>query len=152
MRAATNEPALNSAEQQSLRCVVAQMIPASAEYRLPGADDDKIFADIVASLDRETTAVRQALALLDRLAGEALHTLSSERQRSVLQDFRKQQPGLTTALIAATVRCYYRDDRVMRSLGMEPRPPFPKGFEVPQGDWSLLEPVRARGKIFRDAP
>ena len=44
----------------------------------------------------------------------------------------------------------YRDDRVLRSLGMEPRPPFPKGFEVEQGDWSLLEPVKRRGKLYRE--
>ena len=37
------------------------------------------------------------------------------------------------------------------SLGMEPRAPFPKGHVLPQGDWSLLDPVRARGKIWRDA-
>ena len=48
-----------------------------------------------------------------------------------------------------TFQCYYRDDRVMRSLGMEPRPPFPKGYEVAQGDWSLLEPVKARDPFWR---
>ena len=30
-------------------------------------------------------------------------------------------------------------------------PPFSKGFEVEQGDWSLLDPVRARPKLYRDA-
>jgi hypothetical protein len=41
---------------------------------------------------------------------------------------------------------------VMRSIGMEARPPFPKGHELEQGDWSLLEPVRARGRIWRRVP
>ena len=41
---------------------------------------------------------------------------------------------------------------IQRSLGMEPRPPFRKGFEVEQGEWSLLEPVRARGRIYREVP
>ena len=50
------------------------------------------------------------------------------------------------------LQCYYRDDRVMRSLDMEVRPPFPKGFEVEQGDWSLLDPVRARPKLYREVP
>lgn len=150
MPAFTAEPALTDAEQQSLRCVVAHMISASASYGVPGADDDIIFADIISSLDRDTAAVRQALAFLDRFAGGALNASSAERQQSILREFRRQQPALTAALIAATVRCYYRDDRVMRSLGMEPRPPFPKGFDVPQGDWSILEPVRARGRIYRD--
>jgi hypothetical protein len=48
------------------------------------------------------------------------------------------------------LQCYYRDDRVMRSLGMEARPPFPKGFEVEQGDWSLLDPVRAMPPLYRE--
>ena len=52
-------------------------------------------------------------------------------------------------LISIILQCYYRDDRVMRSLEMEPRPPFPQGFEVEQGDWSLLDPVKRRGKIYR---
>jgi hypothetical protein len=51
----------------------------------------------------------------------------------------------------ATVQCYYRDDRVMRSLGMEVRPPFPQGFEVERGDWSLLDPVRSRPPLYRRA-
>ena len=40
----------------------------------------------------------------------------------------------------------------MESLGMEARPPFPKGYEVEQGDWSLLDPVRARPKMYREVP
>lgn len=143
---------LTDAERRSLRCVVAHMIPASAEYGVPGADDNSIFADIVASLDRESGPVRQALARLDQLCGHPFVEAATDRQCRVLDQFRKDNPALTAALIAATVRCYYRDDRVMRSLGMEPRPPFPKGFDVAQGDWSLLDPVRARGKVYRKAP
>jgi hypothetical protein len=37
----------------------------------------------------------------------------------------------------------------MQSLGMEARPPFPQGYEVPEGDWSMLDPVRARGSIYK---
>jgi hypothetical protein len=40
----------------------------------------------------------------------------------------------------------------MRSLGMEVRAPFPKGFEVEQGDWLLLDPVRARAAFHRRTP
>ncbi len=48
------------------------------------------------------------------------------------------------------LQCYYRDDRVIRSLGLEPGPPFPKGYTVEQGDWSLLEAVRNRPPMWRD--
>ena len=42
------------------------------------------------------------------------------------------------------LQCYYRDDRVLRSLGLELRAPFPKGYTLEQGDWSLLDPVKAQ--------
>jgi len=48
-----------------------------------------------------------------------------------------------------TAQCYYRDDRVMLSIGMEPRPPHPLGYVVEQGDWSLLDPVRGRDDLYR---
>jgi len=34
-------------------------------------------------------------------------------------------------------------------LDLEPRPPFPKGHELEQGDWTLLDPVRNKDKIYR---
>jgi hypothetical protein len=55
-------------------------------------------------------------------------------------------------IVALVAQRYYRDDRVMRSLGMEARPPFPLGFELQDGDWSLLDPVRARRLLYRDIP
>ncbi|RPI33292.1 MAG: hypothetical protein EHM67_15515, partial [Hyphomicrobiaceae bacterium] len=54
------------------------------------------------------------------------------------------------ALGRAVLQCYYRDDRVFIALGLEPRPPFPKGHALEQGDWSLLETVRARPRMWRD--
>ncbi len=142
---------LSNAEQHALRCVAALMIPASPEHAVPGADDAAIFADILASLTRDAAGVREALKTLDQLCGGVFADLSGTAQRAIAQRLREAHAPLAALLVTAVVRCYYRDDRVMRSLGMEVRPPFPQGFEVEQGDWSLLDPVRARGKIYRDA-
>jgi hypothetical protein len=49
------------------------------------------------------------------------------------------------------LQCYYRDDRVLRSLGLETRAPFPKGYALEQGDWSVLDPVKARPPNLRRA-
>ena len=114
---------LSHSERKTLRCVVGHMIPLSLEFGVPGADDPDIFADI----------------------------LRRTEQARCLLDFRNEHKTLAGVLEAAAARCYYRDDRVMASINMEARPPFPKGYLVEQGDWSLLDPVRARGRIFRDA-
>ena len=57
---------LTPAELQDLRRLAAFMVPASAEYGVPGANDEAIFADIVRSLGRDRNAVRKALAILRR--------------------------------------------------------------------------------------
>jgi hypothetical protein len=139
-------------EQQLLRAVAGSMIPASPELGLPGADEPAIFAEILAIADRDPVAVREPLRLLQELSGGSFVALDASRQAALAAAFRERHPDPFLALVSITVRCYYRHDRVMRSLGMEPRPPFPLGFEVEQGDWTLLDPVRARGPIFRDAP
>jgi len=143
---------LRHEEQQLLRAVAGSMIPASPELDLPGADEEAIFAPILAIAHRDPVSIRKSLCLLQELAGGSFAALDASCQAAVAAEFRKQYPDPFLVLVSLTARCYYRDDRVMRSLGMEPRPPFPRGFEVEQGDWTLLDQVRARGRIYRDAP
>ena len=146
------EHPLSLDDQRSLRCLVALMIPASAQHAVPGADDELIFADILASLRPHASLARDAMAQLQALSQACFADLAAAQQSALAQRFRSERRSLATLLVSVTVQCYYRDDRVMRSLDMEVRPPFPKGFEVEQGDWSLLDPVRKRPKMYRDAP
>lgn len=148
----TIENTLSESELQDLRCIAAMMIPASTEYGVPGADDSLIFADIVKSLGRDLRDVQRALATLAKLGSCAFADLDSSRRYEVLAAFRARGGAEVAALSRSVLQCYYRDDRVVRSLGLEPRPPFPKGHTLEQGDWSLLDPVRARSKLWRDAP
>jgi len=148
----TTENTLSKTETQDLRCVAGMMIPASTEYGVPGADDATIFADIVKSLGRDLRDVQRALGTLAELGGCSFAELDQSRRYAVLEAFRARSGAEVAALSRSVLQCYYRDDRVVRSLGLEPRPPFPKGYTLEQGDWSLLDPVRARPKLWRDAP
>ncbi len=148
---AWGDPTLTDAEKRSLAAMCARMIPASAEFKVPGADDPLIQADIAKSLGRDAAAVHRALAQLETIAGGNLADLPVDKQEAACATLRTEGGMDLTLLTRIVLQCYYRDDRVMISLGMEPRPPFPKGHTLPQGDWSLLDPVRARGKIWRDA-
>jgi hypothetical protein len=142
-------PALTDAEARDLRALAGAMIPASAEYNVPGGDDELIFTDILKSLERDCEDCRTALVHLARLSGGSFAGLSAERRADVAAEFRKEGGAPLSALSRVVLLCYYRDDRVMRSLGQEPRAPFPKGHEVEQGNWSLLDPVRARAPMHR---
>lgn len=140
---------LNAAEVRDLRLLAGQIIPPSETYRVPGADDEMIFADILKSLERDRDDVRRALADLAKLSGGTFADLDAGRRKDVANSLREAGGGPLAALVRVVLLCYYRDDRVMHSLGQEARPPFPKGHVVEQGDWSLLDPVRARPPIWR---
>jgi NAD(P)-binding Rossmann-like domain len=142
---------LTPAELRDLRRLATFMVPASAEYGVPGADDEAIFADIVHSLGRDRDAVRHALAILRDLAGGDFAGLDVARAEPVAMTLLGGADLAVTALGRAVLQCYYRDDRVMHALGLEPRPPYPRGHVLEQGDWSLLDAIRGRKRMWRDA-
>ena len=127
-------------ELQTLRTIAGLIVPPSVAYEVPGADDEVVFADIAATAAGSREEVRRAAAYAQSLEGPLAEHVED----------LQVNPDIV-AFTAITLQCYYRDDRVMQSLGMEARAPFPKGFEVAQGDWSILESVQQRGKIWRDA-
>ncbi len=125
------------AERSLIEALAGLMIPASAEYCVPGADDPLILQDLFTTASKDVENVRGCLKVLEAHENEGLAALEGN-------------PAIAP-LVTLIAQCYYRDDRVMASIGMEARAPFPQGFEVPQGDWSMLEKVQRRGKIWRDA-
>jgi len=140
---------LTEAEIEDLRCLAGLIIPASAKYGVPGADDDRIVSDVVGSIARDLDHVRAALATLRALAGGSFAALDAPRRAAVAAKLRAEGGLPVRVLTRIVLLCYYRDDRVMVSLGLEARAPFPKGHVVEQGDWSLLDPVRARKPFWR---
>ena len=142
---------LNAAQRDDLRTMAAMIVPASDEYKVPGADDAAIQADILKTMGRDTEMVRRALDHLARLAGKPLATLDPAKRDAVIREFRTSGGAATATLVRVVLQCYYRDDRVLRSLGIELRAPFPKGHVLPDGDWSLRDPVKARPPGLRRA-
>ena len=142
---------LTPAQSDNLRAIAAEIIPASAEFDVPGADDPAIQADILATLGHDAGLVREALDELARLAGQPFASLDPAQREAVAAELRAKGGAAVAALTRVVLQCYYRDDRVVRSLGLEPRPPFPKGHVLEDGDWSLLDPVRARPPFWRRA-
>ncbi len=131
---------LTRQEQALLQKLCRLIVPADAAYQVPGADDPSIFADILQSVRTNLEPIKLGIDIASGL------DVPIEQATPMLEGRAELAP-----LVSIVMQCYYRDDRVMEALGMEARAPFPKGYEVPQGDWSMLEAVQARGKIWRDA-
>ncbi len=154
----TTATSFTDQETETLKILVDMIIPASDEYSLPGASDAAIFADILATAGARQGPVGAALlafyGMVRERHGESFTALppDPDLRDSVAATFRRLHPAEADLLATITVQCYYRDDRVMRALDMETRPPFPIGFTLDEGDWSLLNPVRERPEFYRKAP
>ena len=145
----TEQRALTPAQADDLRVIAGVIIPASEEFDAPGADDPTIQADIVATLRRDAAFVADALDILAHIAGAPLAGLDPPQRETVAAEFRANGGAAVATLTRVVLQCYYRDDRVLRSLGLELRAPFPKGYTLEQGDWSLLDPVKKRPPALR---
>jgi hypothetical protein len=142
--------ALTAPELSDFRRLVGFMVPPGAQYCVPGADDPVIFADIVGSLGRDEHDVRRALAILREMAGGDFSAMGEAQAEATATALLSRKGREITALGRAVLQCYYRDTRVLSSLGLERGSPFPKGHQVEQGDWTLLDAVRKRAPMWRD--
>ncbi len=152
----TIEETFTDNQIDALKILVEMIIPASEEHRLPSAAEERIFADILDTAQRQQRAVCEGLSALDVLSrddeGGMFVALEPAARGRIVETFRRAHGKDADLLATITVQCYYRDGRIMRTLDMETRPPHPLGYDVDEGDWSLLEPVRGRREFYRKAP
>lgn len=141
---------LTAAEARDFSRLAGLMVPASPAFGAPGADDPAIFADILRSLGRDLADVRAALADLSEIAGGDFAGLDAPAAETAAMTLLDRRTPSVRALGRAVLQCYYRDDRVFVAIGREPRAPFPIGHKLEQGDFSLLDAVRGRPRMWRD--
>ena len=146
---------LSPAQRDVLAIVLDLIVPASADGRRPSAADVDVLGYIRAA---EPGTLANLGAELDRLDaeakerhGEGFASLDADVRQALVDDIRAAEPSFMGTLAIQTVTCYYQDERVLEAIGVEARPPFPKGYEVPSGDLTLLDPVRKRGRVWREA-
>lgn len=141
---------LSAAERRELSAIAGTMVPADVALGMPGADDPAILADIVKSIGRDLPLVREALSAIGRNADGAFPNLDQDRREALINDWYKRGGAAAVMLSRLVLGAYYRDDRVLVAIGLEARAPFPKGYTLEQGDWSLLDAVRGRAPLWRD--
>ena len=149
-----SDAVLDSDQQGTFGAILDMIIPASGDGRFPSAAETDVLGYVAKTDPKLLETVRIELDRLNTMS-ENLHGLvfgdaHETVRQELLDEIRGKEPQFLRGLALQTVTCYYQDDRVMEAIGMEARPPFPKGYEVVAGDLSLLDPVRARGQVYRD--
>ena len=139
-----------------LRDVLDRLIPSNE--RLPGAGESGI-ADYVAGAAAESKGLSDLLAnglALIESVSQADHSnrfrdLSGEQRDGVLKRIEQEQELFFQELVRHTYNGYYSNSRVIEALGLDPRPPQPRGYTVEAGNLALIENVKRRGQMYRDA-
>jgi len=152
MSATTTVPGFSDDELHCLTSVLDELVPPSADGRLPGAGQVGVARILDAALEKMPdlkAMIAQGLTELDGVArqrkGEPFVALAKDDKLELLNE-----QGFIFPLMLQTYIAYYQDPRVIAALGLEARPPHPKGYEMPPNDLSLLDAVRRRPKGYRE--
>lgn len=152
MTDATNDRAFSADEKRVLAVVLNEIIPPSADGKLPGAGE----AGVADYLERALRAmpelramVTEGLAALDGAArsrhGRGFGDLGPDQRTTLLGE-----QGFVFPLTLHTYAGYYQTARVVEALGLETRAPHPGGYTMEPNDLTLLDAVRRRPKMFRN--
>ncbi len=142
---------------QLLAAVLDELIPPRPDGRLPGAGTLGLGA-VVEHAAAGTPEIGQVLtagfAALERLAQRSdpkgFAALPPGTRVETLRELEKAEPMFVPTLLTLACVGYYSDERVITVIKGDARPPHPLGYELEADDFSLLDRVRARGKLYRE--
>jgi hypothetical protein len=144
-------------EDRILRTLLDDIVPPSDDGHVPGAGELGLRAHIARTVQQTPMlrpVVEYGLGALDDLARErdprGWAALPKEERSAVLEKFAATDQFFMPAFLFLVYSGYYQHPRVVEGLGLEARAPHPKGYAMEPDDWTLLEPVRARGARYRE--
>ena len=160
-RPAGDSPALDPAQLRLLTAVQDRLIPREGD--MPGAGELG-GAQLVAGYLRERPALHGDItAALDAIEPKSNGQASTDSEQppferledndkdDILRQVEAEMPREFEALWRQTYNSYYTNEAVQQKLGAGALPPQPHGYVMPAFDESRLDPVKRRGKLWRDA-
>jgi hypothetical protein len=140
--------------QDALSAVLDRLIPGDAARGLPAAGAIGLPGYVAERLGDALASLEPGFAALDAAAreqsGRPFAELGIPEGNEVLRRYAERDPGFLPALLFHGYAGYYQNPAVLEALGMEGRPPHPKGYELEAGDLTLLDPVRGRRPFYRE--
>jgi hypothetical protein len=144
------------AQRPVVTSMLNRIVPAGGD--LPGAGDLDIAsyldAVIVPSTDLKrlfAEGVAQVEIASHTCYGRPFTELSGDQQDGILHEAESADPEFFAALVLHTYSGYYSHPRVIRLLGLDVRPPQPRGYDLEPLDPRLLDRVRQRRPMYREA-
>jgi hypothetical protein len=150
-------PAFFVASQQIfLSHVLNCLIPATDDF--PGAGDLGVASYVDTVVGRSAELKRLFAEGLTHIAmvsqaqqGQEFIDLADDQKDAVLRQVETLHPVFFEALVQHTYSGYYSHPTVIRLLGLETRPPQPRGYHLAPLDPTLLDRVKQRSLLYRPA-
>jgi len=147
-----------SDDERMLTTLLDTILPPSPDGRLPGAGSAALVRHVAATIERMPmlrTVVEYGLSGIAERARSwspvGWDALSGEERTAVVREFTAENEFFLPGFLFLVYSGYYVDPAVVRTLGLDPRPPHPAGYPLEADELDvLLEPVRRRGKMYRD--
>lgn len=142
-------------ELQFLKQIVGRIIPASPVDGLPGADDEQILSGFLDTATANSDDLKKQMHDLAVEDGGLSQLLAMDeagfdkRFAHWANRWPENAHPFFALLMPLLLRVYYQDPRVHAAHGRRPGAPFPEGYVLIAGDWSLLDKVRARPPLYR---
>ena len=144
----------SKAQRATLNRLTDLMIPASTDGRMPAASSLDLYADVGVLSATDRAAFESGLADIEHRA-QAKHSASvtdlADADAAALVDaMRAEGSAFVQAFTVQTAGRYLMNETVMPLIGLPPRAHWPQGHVVEEGDWSLIDVVRLRPKLYRE--
>ncbi len=146
---------LSQSQHALVTAMLDRLIPPQDD--MPGAGEVGVadYLDSIAAgsgqLARLFSRGLQGVEIAAARLGPGFDGLSGDQQDEVLRGVESANPEFFDRLVAHTYNGYYGNPTVVEALGIDPRPPQPRGNSVERGDLGSLRAVMERGQAYRSA-
>lgn len=143
-------------QQRLLTAILNRIIPAGDKF--PAAGDLGVASYLDGVIGRSADLRRlfaEGVAQIEIVSqeryGQGFINLSESQQEAVLRQVESIHAEFFATLVLHTYSGYYTHAEVVRLLGPDVRPPQPAGYHLEPLDLGLLESVKRRGPMYREA-
>ncbi|MEO9781225.1 MAG: gluconate 2-dehydrogenase subunit 3 family protein [Sedimentitalea sp.] len=141
-------------ERVLLDAILDVLIPPGKAGRIPGAGELGV-ADFIATADAYARDPMGAARAVIAAVGHGFLTLPTDQRVAALKQIEATHPRVFATLVQVTYMGYYRRPDTRPLFGVAGHPVHPQGYVVARESDALMAdltaPVRARGRVYRDA-
>lgn len=135
-----------------LHVIIDALLPGDPELGVPSASS----IDFDAYLEWHDLAdlAYEFVKMLDNVCSDKFSMsfidLDATQKMQAINACKLVNVRVFSSLVGHLLRAYYTNTSVLNKIGAGSVPPFPHGNSMKEDDWSILEPVFERGKIYKE--